>query len=87
MNLFLNRYLSTVIGRTPRRSHVTKVEPFFSNRLTKYGCSQSDSAEGSWDWSAPAPAPAPVPVPEPASFALVAIGIMGLALRRFEKQS
>jgi hypothetical protein len=39
--------------------------------------------EGNGVWSDPVP----IPVPEPSSLALVALGIMGLALRRFKKQS
>jgi hypothetical protein len=31
--------------------------------------------------------PGPVPVPEPSSLAIFALGIMGLALRRFKKES
>jgi hypothetical protein len=33
------------------------------------------------------PGPGPVPVPEPSSLAIFALGIIGLALRRFKKES
>jgi hypothetical protein len=49
-------------------------DPFSSQQF-------ADSYIGAFTWSAP------VPVPEPSSLALVALGIMGLALRRFKKQS